>query len=469
MIAILDNTTDSDALAGDIHSFLLANREGYNATSWSARRIEDSKYVIKIPTDARGLENDFDFSKYVVKYQTQDFEVEVKTPLITGKSVGDGKSYILAVQDNWMLGMYRNEDFIYLSDDNGDTWDYSIAMTDAMTIRMAWVFADGSILIATNTNKVYSSQDQLTSLNEITVEGIDGNDLVFHTPVNSEFPGSYFGMLIPASYIIDGVEVLLWGTYWTVQDAKGPAPVKMYYTVDNGVTVKVCYEFGPITREMDDGTSYGGPTGNPLGDPLNPIYCHHVHYVSYNTGDSTFYVQLGDYDDEVGFLKGTYDFDLDTWSFTHYNMSAKSDFFRAAGLLFDGDVATWVNDNIADGIYTCSVANLTSTDLSDHTSIFENVIDMSINDLNRRDLIGLLKQGNVLITARYYSEPAIIISIDNGANWIELPDITFFGAWPWKWYTVRRLLGITSDGYFILQQSPLQGLNPTSTFYIKIT
>ena len=76
-----------------------------------------------------------------------------------------------------------------------------------------------------------------------------------------------------------------------------------------------------------------------------------------------------------------------------------------------------------------------------------------------------------MFSARYDSEPAIVCSNDYGKTWYELPDsYGFQNVYPHHidWYTLRRFLGVTSDGYAIVQHSPLQGLNPSITYMIKI-
>jgi len=66
------------------------------------------------------------------------------------------------------------------------------------------------------------------------------------------------------------MEMLVWGNYCNVLG--GAAPVNIYYSTDNGHTVRVAYTFGQNPNFRDDGSEGGGPTGQLLGNPENPCY-----------------------------------------------------------------------------------------------------------------------------------------------------------------------------------------------------
>ena len=70
-----------------------------------------------------------------------------------------------------------------------------------------------------------------------------GRDYLPHTPQNPDNPGWYFSPLAGVnSWDVNGVEMLVWGNYCNVLG--GASPVNIYYSTDNGQTVKIAYAFG---------------------------------------------------------------------------------------------------------------------------------------------------------------------------------------------------------------------------------
>ena len=76
----------------------------------------------------------------------------------------------------------------------------------------------------------------------------------------------------------------------------GATPVNIYYSTDNGHTVKIAYSFGQNPRFRDNGSGCGGTTGTTLGDAANPVICRHLHCVAYNPADHAVYACAGDHD-----------------------------------------------------------------------------------------------------------------------------------------------------------------------------
>ena len=107
----------------------------------------------------------------------------------------------------------------------------------------------------------------------------------------------------------------MWGNYCNVLG--GATPVNIYYSTDNGQTVKIAYAFGQNPHFRDDGSPGGGTTGTLLGDARNPVICRHVHSVAYNPAENAFYACTGDGDRAEGhechWLRGTYDAKKDKW------------------------------------------------------------------------------------------------------------------------------------------------------------
>ena len=217
--------------------------------------------------------------------------------------------YIDSQRDNKAFSF--DEDNIFLSEDNGRTWSIRAAFEDAKNITFSCILKNGNILFATRT-KLYLSTDNLKTHKEIIVKDQDGNDYLPHAPQDLDRPGWYFHPLDGVhTFEVDGQEILVWGNYCNVLG--GPVPVNIYYSTDQGETVKIAYSFGhnPSFQNTD------AKTGKPLGNPNNPVMCRHIHSVAYNPAEKAFYACTGDHDrenqHECHWMRGTYDSSEDTW------------------------------------------------------------------------------------------------------------------------------------------------------------
>ena len=75
------------------------------------------------------------------------------------------------------------------------------------------------------------------------VKDVDGSDYVPHTPQKPELPGWYFHTIAGVvTWDVNGKEMLVWGNYCNV--IGGATPVNIYYSTDQGETVKIAYSFG---------------------------------------------------------------------------------------------------------------------------------------------------------------------------------------------------------------------------------
>ena len=186
--------------------------------------------------------------------------------------------YIDSQRANKAFG--REEKTLALSEDNGRTWPHRLAFPDAPRITFSHILNNGNVLFATGT-KLYLSTDNLKTYQRITVKDAKGADYLPHTPQNPDNPGWYFHTLSGVlSWDIGGKEMLVWGNYCNVLG--GAAPVNIYYSTDNGQSVKIAYAFGQNPNFRDDGSPGGSTTGALLGNPDNPVIARHIHCVAYN-------------------------------------------------------------------------------------------------------------------------------------------------------------------------------------------
>lgn len=385
------------------------------------------------------------------------FWLSIKQCTIPGK----GTANILNQQDDWKLGYYTGENILYLSADCGVTWPYSIAFADGCDqIRNAWVFKNGNVFIGIRENKIFYSDDLLSTLPEITCKDTDGDDLVFHTPENASYPGAYFATFRGNSFVKDSVETYVFGNY-PHHNNYGAAPIRLYRVRDDEAGCKAFYIFGQNPNETDNGTSTGGIGGNLLGDAENTTICKHYHYCNYDPYNEDLWVQTGDNTtpSEIYFFKCNYNVSADTWSITEYEMSALSGYFRACSLDFynDGDNCIWASDS-NKYVYKVTYANLT-TALTNHTSKY----------LCSQNILGLSPYGAKMFIIGGPEVPGeVAVSVDYGENWqaVTTGYLGIIGALTSKMFS--RIWNVDSNGYALIHRSVVVPLYAKESYLIKI-
>jgi hypothetical protein len=330
---------------------------------------------------------------------------------------------------------------IFLSEDNARTWPHSIAFAQADNITFSSIFKNGNIILATG-SRLYLSTDNLKTYHPITVKDADGADYITHEPKNPEYPGWYFHPLDGVhSWDINGVEMLVWGNYCNVLG--GASPVNIYYSTDNGRTVKIAYAFGQNPHYRDNGSAGGGSTGALLGDPENPVICRHMHCVAYNPAEKAFYACTGDRDiadkHECHWLRGTYDAKKDKWHWTVVVSDSSNSRYKSGGINFVDGKLYWVADANGPkphdrGIFRCDPADIAK--LEAHTMLF-NPLYESANMI--------IQDGTILASHYAPASPyatGFIISLDMGRTWAQY-DLKEFGR-----RSPVRFHKKNSDGWF---------------------
>ncbi|MDD2636482.1 MAG: hypothetical protein PHW82_13405 [Bacteroidales bacterium] len=332
---------------------------------------------------------------------------------------------------------------ILLSDNNSHTWRYKKEFSDAKNITYSHIFNDGTVLFGTR-EKLYLCKKKLKSYKEIIVKDAEGNDYLPHTPQNPDNPGWYFNTLTGAdSWIIKGKEMLVWGNYCNVRG--GAAPVNIYYTTDNGKTVKIAYSFGQNPYFTDNGSPGGGAEGNLLGNPDNPIICRHVHSVAYNPVEDAFYACTGDGNRPKGWechwLRGTYDSVKDKWNWKVIITESLNSRYKAGGITFVDGRMYWASDANGPepwdrGIFSCDPADIGNPEA--HTLLFNPKYETGIM---------IIEDGVILATQYAVASPytlGVIYSPDLGKTWFEY-DIKEYGP-----FSPTRIHKKNSEGWFRL-------------------
>ena len=307
---------------------------------------------------------------------------------------------------------------IMLSEDCGKTWPHVADFSEAQDITFSVLLKNGSVLFATR-ERLFLSTDNLKSHREIIVKRPDGADYRPHKPVDPKNPGWYFHSLDGEHcFEVGGREMLVWGNYCNVLG--GAVPVNIYYSTDNGETVKLAYGFGQNPKFQQKGAPPDAPM---LGDPTNKLIARHIHNVTYHSAENAFYACTGDIDrghgKEVHWLRGTYDAKADAWEWKLVISVDSNSRFKAGGMNFIDGRMYWIADangpalaNRHDrGIFTCAPADFTDT--SKHTLLFNPMFESA----------NMLYQDGIFIAT--HCAPAstyqngIIWSSDKGRTWTQ--------------------------------------------------
>jgi hypothetical protein len=349
--------------------------------------------------------------------------------------------YIDSQRDNKAFGFGNGK--ILLSEDNGKTWPHTADFPNADNVTFSCILKNGNVVFATR-SKLYLSTDNLRTHRQVIVKDEDGRDYLPHTPKNPDRPGWYFHPLDGIhTWDVNGKEMLVWGNYCNVLG--GAVPNNIYYSTDNGETVKIAYSFGqnPRFQEKDFDPK------NMLGDADNPVIARHIHAVAYNPVENAFYASTGDIDrghgNECHWLRGTYDANNDSWNWKVIVSSNSNSRFKSGGINFVDGKLYWAADangrvpagEFHDrGIFTCAPADLPHKEK--HTLLFNPLFESA----------NMIIEDGVMLSAHY--GPAspyftgIIYSPDMGKTWAQY-DLKEFGK-----TSPLRLEKKNSDGWFKL-------------------
>lgn len=276
-------------------------------------------------------------------------------------------AYNILTQNNLRVLRWENAatDRLHLSIDGGVTYPYVInSPKNGEYPEFAHIFNNGNILIGFNSS-IYLSDNNLTSLSAITVEDLGGGDFTATT-------NSYFTSTKDKAVVIDGTEILVWGNY-SIAAQTASVNINVFYTIDGGATIKVCYRAG-------------------VTNPPNLI-ARHVHGVTYREADDSFWIFTGDNANECNVIRGDYDWDLDSWTFTKIAGEADATFkisslgfYNSGNDMLIGEDAGGAVDTL--GLFTSSVANFATR--ASWTKVFPSKLTSTVAFIDGNDIIASL-------------------------------------------------------------------------------
>jgi hypothetical protein len=331
--------------------------------------------------------------------------------------------YIDSQRDHRAFGFTL--DAVMLSEDCGRTWPHRLAFPAAQEITFSHIFENGNVLFATAA-ELFLGTENLTQCRPVKVLRPDGSEYRPHVPQTPKYPGWYFHPLNGVnSWMVDGREMLVWGNYCNVEG--GGVPVNIYYSVDNGETVKLAYSFGQNPDFGDNGTPGGGPGGTLLGDEANPVICRHIHCVSFNPAENAFYACTGDGNKPKGlechWLRGTYDPAKDAWDWKVIVSDRWNSRYKCGGINFVDNQVYWIADANGEepydrGIFRCAPADIPNR--AAHEQLFDPQYECA----------NMIIEDGVILAAHYATASpftlGIIYSPDLGKTWTQY-DLREFG------------------------------------------
>lgn len=384
------------------------------------RNFVDNQVKVIVEISDIVLFNRVDISNLLNKYSKQ---VNLGNYYISkivdyGRVDTAGHFLLFATRDSKRV--MKRDTKLCFSSDAGKTWNTGIEVSTINTltqqpISSVRILKNGNILVFSVSKELLYSDDNLETLTPCTLLESNSDSFAFHTPVNASYPGGYFTNF---SGFVEDDGLLIFGNY--TNGGWGASPIIIWYSIDNGITWKVVYEFGQNLVHRDDGTSIGGSTGTLLGDASNDLVCRHIHGI--NIGyDGNYYVCTGDKgsNDEMNFLKLIYDFDEDSWTIIDlFSGIAKTwQRLRGIGVLendgyiywgADGTEDTVVDDvrYISHGVYRALVSDL--EDITKHELLL---------DLPDECYAFLRMQGDVVVAGLDEGQSNIYFSTDRGLTW----------------------------------------------------
>lgn len=312
--------------------------------------------------------------------------------------------WVIAQRENISLRVSNN--LLETSQDNSMSFNRSIAFSQANKVREAYIHKNGNITLFTTDNKIYKTDYFLNTIVERIVYEADGvTPYPIHTPINTDFRGMYYNTTASPDDTLDN-DVYVFGNYANAFST-GAAPIHVVYSADFGETFKVCYKFGQNTAYRNDGTANGtSGTGDLLGDPNNPIVTRHVHAVKFCPHNGKYYMFTGDANraipanDEIHWFEGTYDKQLDTWSWIRLDFGLtvpieETSNLKTTDCFFEGDTMYYASD------YTGG------TDIT-KTGLWKVKID-DINDPTKHEQIIPLRNAN---------DAMICVMVDRNTSYI---------------------------------------------------
>jgi len=220
---------------------------------------------------------------------------------------------------------------VYLSIDNGLTYQYSKSVAGLTIIQNAYIWDNGNISFESGT-KAYLSTDNLANISEITPKNVIGENF---TPSSNQ----NFMNISPDNFIFIGdIEIRVFSTYSTASD--GVTNINLWYSKDNGASLKSFYLINSTEPVLD---------------------FNHFHGITYNSSDGSFWAVTGDGNTPklARWIKFTYNIDTDIWAGVEQVNGDSTSYYKSSALGFYGDDVFWGVDNTQKhAAFKCNISDI---------------------------------------------------------------------------------------------------------------
>jgi hypothetical protein len=280
----------------------------------------------------------------------------------------DGESYKVAILPNTDNIIYTIEsnyvkmdgDNLYLSTDGGHTYGNALdisGLAEDRIVRMR-LWKDGTFNIFTPTHIYYVTG--WSAITEASIYEADGTTPFVPVGI-AAYTSPYFD---DGRMIVDGTEVYMFGNTPYKVDLDGTTRVCLYYSVDNGHTYKVAYEFN-------------------LSETLS---ARHTHFAKYIKAKGCYWIGTGDTTTDCHIIQATYNLLNDEWTFETLGNGLD---YKWVGFDVWGNELYYTYDNTPGKVMKCNIEDV--ADITKHTCILDGLPN---------DPIGLFigNHGDMLIT-----------------------------------------------------------------------
>jgi hypothetical protein len=324
--------------------------------------------------------------------------------------------HIVAVNGSKIL-KFNDADTLSLSLDSGVTYSITKVLSGISVIDYGFIFDNGNILFCSPT-KCYYSTDNLSTYQESTTLGIDGQTFV---------PGTLCNFM-PFScelkeITVNGVKLHTWGAYVNAGTAEY-VNINQWYTIDQGVTVK---------------------SGFKVGVSLPVINVRHIHFIKYDQFTNIFWMATGDIIGDVinnYILNGTYNTETDQWTWVvfGYKPYDESAFYPIAGIAFDINYLYVCVEGPLEGVMNEGVWRILKSDLINYDTHLEKILNVETTSM------GLVKYNQDWIVSNGWTNQLSFSK--NGINWktTTFPQLTTLEVWGGY-----ICLGVLDNGDYLFQ------------------
>ena len=258
----------------------------------------------------------------------------------------------------------RNGNTFSISVDGGKTYSKSIGIPTGFThdfgiLRNAYVFLNGTLLVCDHQYAYYT--DDWITWHESSCIDLDGTT---YTPTQYD---TFTPTRRRPRMMINNTELYVFGNYNITDNAHNRDLI--WYTTDNGHTLKVAYEFN-ISGAMK---------------------ARHIHDVVWCEKQNNYWVCVGDSSTDSRVIKAVYDLANDAWTFEEIGSGLD---YKWSGLCFYRDYFYYCHDVTPGQVVACKIGD--EADISKHYVILDDLPN---------DAIGLFigeTTGEMLVTLSTY-------------------------------------------------------------------